>query len=338
RGRDVTRTLQSIDQDYVQAFERRMRQGLCPPHHVELRFDRPFADRPFIGADRKAYLLMTGWILPTDTSLNIQLDQNPDLPPIEYPSVWVPDADAQGGWRQAIEVMGFPGGKTKTIVVDVSDIVNSQSPVFQIRTNAQIYWDAASFVVGQSSDQVVTQTLELTSAEVTRHGFSQAISRPRSPDTYDYHNASAEAKWPPLCGPLTRLGSCENLLAEVDDRMVVIASGDEIRMRFAIPDAAPPAGWQRDFILHSVGWDKDADLNTLEGQSSLPLPYQTMTQYPPPLTEADMQSRRRQLNADHLLRKQTFRDFWRRPNAMIQPMESTNPMKPRAGLETTISR
>ncbi len=34
-------------------------------------------------------------------------------------------------------------------------------------------------------------------------------------------------------------------------------------------------------MLHCVGWDKDADLNTLAGQTTGPLPYRQMGQYPP---------------------------------------------------------
>ena len=62
----------------------------------------------------KIYLVLTGWILPTDTSLNIQIDQNPSLGPLEFPSVWVPDSTSDSGWKKAIEYMGFPGGKTKS--------------------------------------------------------------------------------------------------------------------------------------------------------------------------------------------------------------------------------
>ena len=63
--------------------------------------------------------------------------------------------------------------------------------------------------------------------------------------------------------------------------MVVIGAGDEIIVRFEMPADEPPSGWKRDFIIHSVGWDKDADLNTLAGQSIGPLPYRGMQQYPP---------------------------------------------------------
>jgi hypothetical protein len=103
-----------------------------------------------------------------------------------------------------------------------------------------------------------------------------------------------------------------SLLGQWDDRMVVMGSGDEIRLSFTVPQAEVPAGWKRDFVLHCVGWDKDADLNTLTGQSSEPLPYREMTGYPPKPDQAEQSSRVESLNRDHLLRTQSFRAFWSR--------------------------
>src|SRR5262249_39356 len=36
----------------------------------------------------------------------------------------------------------------------------------------------------------------------------------------------------------------------------------------------------RDFLLYNVGWDKDADLNTVYGQTVEPLPFAAMERYP----------------------------------------------------------
>ena len=36
-----------------------------------------------------------------------------------------------------------------------------------------------------------------------------------------------------------------------------------------------------DFLIHSIGWDKDADLNTITGYQVEPLPFVGMQQYPP---------------------------------------------------------
>lgn len=303
-GVDCQELLATIDENYVQGFERRIRQGLCPPHWIDLGIG-PLA------ADDEVYLLLTGWILPTDSSLNIQIDQNPQLPAVEPPSVWIPDAE--GNWVESIPAMGFPGGKTKTIVVKLTGKFNPLDTRVRIRTSAQIYWDAAKVVVNPPQTELRTQTLELVSAEVGEHGFSRLLPRDSTqPHRYDYHQASKQPKWPPLAGGLTRFGDCLELLTEWDDQMVVIAGGDEIRLKFAVPAEPLPAGWKRDFVLHSVGWDKDADLNTLAGQSVDPLPFRAMRAYPPPFEDQAAAKQADAANAWHRTRTQSFRKFWAR--------------------------
>lgn len=312
RGSDVTAALAKIDQDFVQGFDRRLRQGLCPPHWIDLTFAQlPSGSRSAAAAK---LLVLTGWILPTDTSLNIQIDQNPELPQIEFPSVWVPDSEAAGGWRRAIDFMGFPGGKTKTIVVDVSDIIDADDPRLRIRTSAQIYWDNAYLALDQDQTPPVVHDLELKTAEVGYRGFSRrAKPGVRQPETYDYGDVSVAPRWPPLAGLLTAPGPAKSLLDAWDDSMIVISGGDEIRLRFDVPEAELPDGWKRDFILHCVGWDKDADLNTLAGQKTGPLPFKSMSEYPPTIADADGAARTDKLNERHLGRSQSFRQFWYRP-------------------------
>jgi hypothetical protein len=245
--------------------------------------------------------------------LNIQIDQNPELGPLEFPSVWVPDASQADGWREAIPFMGFPGGKTKTIVVDVTDAMNRDDPRLRVRTSAQIYWDAASLVIQQTVPEVVVHDVTLVEADLRYRGFSDKVRRlPTAPEVYDYSKVTESPKWPPLQGRFTVPGDCMSLLGQWDDRMVVMGSGDEIRLSFTVPQAEVPAGWKRDFVLHCVGWDKDADLNTLTGQSSEPLPFREMTGYPPQPDQAEQSSRVESLNRDHLLRTQSFREFWSR--------------------------
>ena len=257
---------------------------------------------------------MTGWILPTDTSLNIQIDQNPNLGPIEFPSVWVPDATEPSGWRKAIGYMGFPGGKTKTIVVDVSDAILNDDPRLRVHTSAQIYWDAAELVVRRNVPEVSVHELQLTGATLGYRGFSRKYrDSVQSPETYDYSTVSTAPKWPPLSGRFTQEGDCRSLLEAWDDAMVVMGSGDEMQLTFTVPDAEVPQGWKRDFILHCVGWDKDADLNTITGQSSEPLPFRAMTEYPPTSAQADAIDRAEAINSNHLNRRQSYRSFWYRP-------------------------
>lgn len=312
-GRDVTDRLRHADRDFVRAFGRRLRQGLCPPHWIDLDFGDLSENRSSEGRPGKIYLVLTGWILPTDTSLNIQIDQNPELGPIEFPSVWVPDASQTEGWRKAIPYMGFPGGKTKTIVVDVTEVTNWKDPRFRIRTSAQIYWDRAQIAVQSEPAAFVEQPLSLLEAELTFHGYSDRIRDDEThPETYDYQSASTVPRWPPLRGGLTVFGPCTELVRQWDDEMVVMGAGDEIRLKFSLPKDPLPRGWKRDFIVHSIGWDKDADLNTLAGQSTMPLPYRNMSAYPPPTGDATKGQEVDRLNQAHLQRRQEFRAFWYR--------------------------
>ena len=71
------------------------------------------------------------------------------------------------------------------------------------------------------------------------------------------------------------------LLLESDDMYVIKNAGDETTIEFdaaSLPEL--PEGWTRDFLVHSVGWVKDGDLNTAYGQTVEPLPFHGMTRYP----------------------------------------------------------
>ena len=76
------------------------------------------------------------------------------------------------------------------------------------------------------------------------------------------------------------------LLSEIDDKLVVMGSGDEMRYIFDAASLPPlPAGWQRDFLLKVDGWAKDQDPNTAFGTSVEPLPFHDMSAYPYPERE-----------------------------------------------------
>jgi hypothetical protein len=87
--------------------------------------------------------------------------------------------------------------------------------------------------------------------------------------------------WNPTPGFYTRYGDVRPLLKFVDDRLVIMGSGDELRLRFPAGQApALPTGWKRDFLLYVDGWAKDGDANTAYSQSVEPLPFHGMSQYP----------------------------------------------------------
>jgi hypothetical protein len=92
---------------------------------------------------------------------------------------------------------------------------------------------------------------------------------------------STEPRWLPLEGAFTRFGDVRPLLLESDDRYVIMGPGDEATVDFeARRLPALQSGWTRDFLLYTVGWVKDADLNTATGNTVDPLPFHAMTRYP----------------------------------------------------------
>jgi hypothetical protein len=81
----------------------------------------------------------------------------------------------------------------------------------------------------------------------------------------------------------TRYGDVVPLINDdkPDDRLVIMGSGDELRLQFPVQNLpALPSGWRRDFLLLVVGWAKDGDFNTAYSQTVEPLPFHEMSAYP----------------------------------------------------------
>lgn len=311
RGRDVLEEVRRRDGVYMQGFDRSLRQGLTEEHFLELDLGN-LAAAPADNADaaRNITLFLTGWIYPTDTSLNVAISQNPRMPRPRPPALWVPDA--QGAWKEVRPFMGFPGGKTKTIAVDLSGLFTKNDHRLRIVTNMEFRWDEAFFTVGETPAPFKLHPLTMKAADLHYRGFSAPRRDPGlGPTTFDYNSVRTAPQWPPMRGAFTRYGPVTELLTTEDDRFAVLGSGDEITLEFDVP-AAPPAGWKRDFLLYNSGWDKDADLHTIYGQDVEPLPFQAMSGYPYAASEAYPDD---PLHHEYLRQYQTRRqpaaDFWR---------------------------
>jgi hypothetical protein len=273
RGRDLLAELAEEDGNYARPFDRKLRQGLVEEHYMEL-------DLGDLSGAKQVTLFLTGWIYPSGTSLNVSISQNPELIHPKPPALAVPDG--KGGWREALGYMGFPGGKTKTIAVDLSGILATDDHRVRIVTNLELYWEQIFFTVDEPQVELRTAELELLRADLHYRGFSRIVHDPGyGPERFVYDQVTQAPKWPPMEGHFTRFGDVTELLREPDDRLAVIGAGDEITLRFRIPADEPQPGFARDFLLYNVGWDKDANLCTVCGESVEPLPFGSMRNYPP---------------------------------------------------------
>ncbi len=282
-GRDLLPGLSAMDGDYVQPFAGRIMQGVVDEWTME--FDLGKLSDAAGSKPTNVRLFLMGWVFPTDTSLNQAILQNPTIEPPAPPSLEV--INANGNWQTVRPFIGFPSGKTKAMVIDVSDAFLTDDYRIRIRSGMELYWDQAFFTVNETDTETVSQACELQSADLHFRGFSSRVyadnalfRNGHAPEGYDYDSVTTEPRWQEMMGRFTRYGTVTKLLGIQDDRLVVMGPGDELTVSFAVPATDTPAGWKRDFVLYNVGWDKDADLNTVYGQSSEPYPFKAMSQYP----------------------------------------------------------
>lgn len=269
---DVTQVVKEKDGTYVDSFELTAYQGLAEEHYVEIHLGE---DLP---RDEPVYLVTHGWVYPTDTSINVAISQTGMSPPHGI-SVQVPDGS--GGWKTVRDDIGFPAGKTKTVMIDLSDLTPGTVPdKVRLSTNMEIYWDQIAWAVGRPDTEIQTRELTADLAELRYRGYSKVGRESRlAPEMPDYGViAGTVPKWIDLIGHYTRFGDVRELVEEIDDRYVIMNAGDELVFRFSAP-APPPEGWRRDFVLIGDGWVKDGDYNTGFSKTVLPLPYHGLEDY-----------------------------------------------------------
>lgn len=274
KGLEVLDLLTTRDDRYVSQFKKGKYQGLAQMH--ELIID------PGREVDlNHLKLFLRGWIFPTDASINVALSQS-DADALSPPTLEV--LDQNGNWRTVIKQIGFPMGKDKTVVVDLSGKISNKDRRIRIKTNMEIYWDELFFSSGIIEAPLVTSILDPAEADLRYRGFSRTYRKGGryGPHWFDYSSVSKDSKWHDLSGNYTRFGDVLDLLKESDNQYVISNAGDEMSVRFdakSLPKLKK--GWKRDFLIHSVGWVKDGDINTAKGSTVEPLPFHGMKSYPP---------------------------------------------------------
>jgi hypothetical protein len=259
-GHDVTDVVAARDGKYLSTFAKGQYQGIALPHFVE--FDLNDAVR----VDRLT-LVASGWIYPTDSSINVAIGQGGVVKPS---GLTLEALNRHDRWVVLEPDLGFPAGKNKTMLIDLTQVKDAKR--VRLRTNLEIYWD--SLTLAQEVDAPLrTRRLSVMDADLRYRGFSETTSvRGDAPEIPNYERkAGVTQRWRDLVGYHTRFGNVNALLSEVDDRYVIMNAGDEMRLRFP-EQPAPGSGWRRDFVLIGDGWEKDGDYNTGFSQTVLPLP------------------------------------------------------------------
>jgi Tfp pilus assembly protein PilF len=274
-GRDVTDLVREVDGKAVD-FGRGQYQGVARDHYLEVDLGD---DAP---KDGPLYLIAQGSVHPTDSSLNVALTQGSRWRAHGL-SMEVPDG--KGGWVTAQDNLGFPAGRMKTLVFNLTNVFRPGSPRrVRLRTNLEIYWDQIRWAKGAPDTPLKETTLEPQVADLHYRGYS-VMHMPvgaGAPEIPDYNQIEGtKQRWRDLIGYYTRYGDVRELLETIDDRYVIMNSGDEMSLRFA-EQSSPPAGWVRDFVIKGDGWIKDGDYNSMFSKTVLPLPYHAKVAYNTP--------------------------------------------------------
>ncbi len=234
-GRDVTELVDRLDGRYLATFELGEFQGIAADHFVEFDLGRE------IPGDRRQWLVASGWIYPTDSSINVAIGQGQRVQPR---GLSLEAQDRSGRWVVVSPDLGFPAGKNKTVLIDLQQVAAAGVPHarrLRLRTNLEVYWDRLALADVVERPQLSTLRLQPERAELRYRGFSQTdYSNRRQPEIPVYDRiANVTQRWRDLVGYYTRFGDVRELLGGVDDRYVIMNAGDELKMSFRAP--APPA-------------------------------------------------------------------------------------------------
>jgi tetratricopeptide (TPR) repeat protein len=273
-GNDVLSFISQKDDNYLSGFSSGKYQGITEMKDIII-------DPGKIDPAGRLFLFMNGWIFPTDASINVAMSQSDDIK-VTPPLIQV--INKNGEWETVINNLGFPMGKDKTVIADLSGKFLSKDHRIRIRTNMEIYWDQIFFAEDLPDAPVLKSVIEPASADLHYRGFSKSFRKGSryGPHWFDYSVVEKGPKWRDLSGKYTRFGDVLPLLTESDNKYIITNAGDETTVGFNATALPPLAkGWKRDFLIHSVGWVKDGDLNTASGNTVLPLPFHGMKSYPP---------------------------------------------------------
>ena len=184
-GNDLLSYISEKDDRYVSDFKAGKYQGVTEMHDLiidpgKLNFN-------------KLFIFLNGWIFPTDASINVALSQSSEIN-VVWPYLQV--LNKKGEWETVIENLGFPMGKDKTVIADLSGKFLSGDHRIRIRTNMEVYWDYIFFSDKVSNTPAISNTLNPVSADLHYRGFSYSFRKGGryGPHWFDYSKVDKNNK------------------------------------------------------------------------------------------------------------------------------------------------
>jgi hypothetical protein len=274
-GRDVLDQLSRRDHVFASGFTTLPYDGFANLHALTL-------DLGAVKPDAPLRLLMTGYVnYFSATSLYAAWQAGlKEIPP--YVEAQLRD----GTWQRIPGDVGFPAGLERTIVVELTGKLPAGTRRIRLMTNLQIYWDQVLIDQSVGSESRTTE-IPLASAMLHFRGYPKQIEGASPGDLdYDYNLVSLTGPFQRERGNYTHFGDVTPLLTNIDDRFVVLGSGEEIAAEFnAEKLPVLPAHWKRDYFFYANGFVKDMDWWDASPFTVAQMPFHGMSAYPYPASE-----------------------------------------------------
>lgn len=264
RGEDVTTAVVTVDRNAAPPGEldRRFIGRLASEHVLTLTFDRPLSDDK-----RLPVLIADGWIeYPYSQTMFAAWQAGASYEP---PTIEAQTPD--GEWTIVAPQFGYPAGMPRQMAMPLRYLPTGTTRL-RIRTNQEIYWDRIAIAFAEECQQAVRSELPLQAAKLTEIGYPKRTDGIQGQPNYDYDQRRPLWDCTHLKGFYTQFGPVKDLVEAADDALAIFGPGEEVDLEFQADVPKLPTGWTRSFVLETVGWCKDRDLFTRDGDTVAPIP------------------------------------------------------------------
>jgi tetratricopeptide (TPR) repeat protein len=177
---------------------------------------------------------------------------------------------ANGQWNVLLKEFGYPAGMPRSASVAVQ--IPQETRKLRIRTNMEVYFDELSLVVPTPIDSIIKHQMTLQSAQLKVYGFPQRTNNRQRVPSYDVNRIHPFWDTRYMEGAYTQLGEIKPLLEKSDNALAIIAAGESIEFTFIDDLPKLKNGYTRFYLLKFIGWAKDMDILTLNGETLAPIP------------------------------------------------------------------
>jgi tetratricopeptide (TPR) repeat protein len=262
RGEDVTSEVAEVDNQAAPPGPRDARfVGRTERSTLELEFATPLDAH--VGAP---VLIADGWVeYPYSQTMFAAWQAG-----AKYEAPTLEARDANGAWQVVHQDFGYPAGMPRRMALPLNNLPTG-TMALRLSTTYEVYWDRLAVAFSEPCPKARRVVIPAENAKLARAGFPRRTNGPQRRPYYDYQQRAPFDDMRHQAGWYTEFGDVDELVSLADDALAIFGPGEEVHLEFAAPEP-PPQRWQRRLVLETVGWCKDMDLMTADGDTVDPLP------------------------------------------------------------------